>query len=241
MRGKAYSALGGVFEYLNCDCGYEQWSQYLIERLQSEGAKPFGADVGCGNGYFTRALTRAGFKTVGIDISPQALSAAVDIARGEGLNIEFLLGDITKLKLPSKAGFITAVNDCINYVPQSELEKTFSRVASNLVKGGVFIFDISSERKLREEVGNNTFASDDERAPFIWFNSLEGDHIMMDITVFTLNGDGTYARRDESQIQYIHSEADILSALEIAGFSARSEGHLGGDRADRINFICKRL
>ena len=29
-----YSALGGKFEYLNSDCDYEKWSQYLINTLQ---------------------------------------------------------------------------------------------------------------------------------------------------------------------------------------------------------------
>ena len=45
-----YSALGGKFEYLNSDCDYEKWSQYLINTLQGLGAGPRGIDIGCGNG-----------------------------------------------------------------------------------------------------------------------------------------------------------------------------------------------
>ena len=80
----AYSALGGAFEYLNDDCGYEQWSQYLINKLQSFGAGRVGVDIGCGNGYFTRALCKAGYAVTGVDISPQMLNCAVELARKQG-------------------------------------------------------------------------------------------------------------------------------------------------------------
>ena len=45
----AYSALGSAFEYFNDDCGYEQWSQYLIEKLRSLNAGSSGIYIGCGN------------------------------------------------------------------------------------------------------------------------------------------------------------------------------------------------
>lgn len=41
-----YSALGGVFEYFNDDCGYDKWSQYLIERINSLGIKPCARGAG---------------------------------------------------------------------------------------------------------------------------------------------------------------------------------------------------
>lgn len=242
MKGDGgYSAIGGVFEYLNSDCDYLQWSQYLIKTLQAEGAGREGVDIGCGNGYFTRALHRAGYFVRGMDISAEALSAAAAIASNEGLYLEFLTGDITKLRLCGRVDFITAINDCINYVPQSKLLKTFKGVGSCLKKGGVFIFDISSEYKLKNIVGNNTFVKDYNKATVIWANEFMGDRVEMDITLFTLSPNGLYARSDESQTQYVHTESNVLSALNGAGFSVRTEGHLGGPKHERINFICKKL
>ena len=238
---KAYSALGGAFEYLNKDCGYEKWSQYLIEKLQKNGAGFRGADIGCGNGYFTRALSKAGYSVVGIDVSAEMLSAAVNFARKEGITAEFLSGDITKLNLNFKADFITAINDCLNYVPQNKLMSTFKRINKNLKKGGLFIFDISSAAKLRDIVGSNLFAEDTEDLTYLWFNTCKRDRIDMDITVFTRRADGLYERADERQTQYIHEEQDVLNALKEAGFDVGSEGHLGGTKKERINFICKKL
>lgn len=235
----SYSALGRWFEYLNDDCGYEQWSQYLIKTLKSLNAGAVGIDVGCGNGYFTRALNKCGYKVCGVDISPEALNVAKQISLKQGVNAEFLLGDIVKLKLNSKADFAVAVNDCLNYVPQNKLKAAFGRIYACLKKGGVFVFDISSEFKLKNIIGNNLFSEDKEKVTYIWFNKLYADRVEMDITLFEKEGD-LYRRLDESQTQYIHTEEDVVSKLEEAGFSVRTEGHLGGDKLQRINFICRR-
>lgn len=236
-----YSAIGGMFEYLNGDCGYEKWSQYLIEKLASLGAGCDGADVGCGNGYFTRALCRAGYEVLGVDISPEALNTAITLSRSEGVQAEFLCGDITKLRLGGKVSFITAVNDCLNYVPREKLAETFKRVNKNLKNGGLFLFDISSPEKLKNTVGNNTFVKDLDRATVIWCNTLFPDRVEMDITLFTLNADGTYSRSDESQTQYIHEEEQILALLRGAGFEAQTEPLPDSDKSERINFICRKL
>ena len=237
----SYSALGRWFEYLNDDCGYEQWSQYLINKLKPFGAGSRGIDIGCGNGYFTRALTKAGYSMLGIDVSPEMLTRAQELSLKEGAKAEFLLGDITKLKVNAKADFAVAVNDCLNYVPAQKLKAAFSHVRTCLKKGGAFIFDISSPHKLRNIIGDNLFAEDRDDVSYIWFNSLSGDSVIMDLTFFEKNFDGKYTRADERHVQYIHEEETIISELNAAGFSVTTEGHLGKEKLERINFICTRL
>lgn len=236
----SYSALGRWFEYLNDDCGYEQWSQYLIDTLKKENAGLNGVDIGCGSGYFTRALIKAGYNVFGVDVSAEMLDAAGSLCLKEGVRAEFFIGDINKLKLNRKADFAVAINDCINYVEKDKLKNALSHVRSCLVKGGVFIFDISSESKLRSIVGNNTFAEDREDITYVWFNSQCGDAVTMDLTLFERQGD-LYRRFDERHVQYIYGEEEIVSALREVGFSVRTEGHLGADKRDRINFICRKL
>lgn len=240
-KAHMYSAIGGIFEYLNSDCGYLQWSQYLIKKLKELSAGTVGADVGCGNGYFTRALAKAGYSVTGVDISTEMLQTAVELARKEGVRAEFLVGDITKLNLGGRVDFITAVNDCVNYVPQNALQRAFKSVVSNLKKGGVFIFDISTQEKLEKTVGNNVFVKDLDDATVIWFNTFKGDRVEMDITLFTLGQGGIYTRSDERQTQYVHTKEDVTAALRGAGFDVSCEGHLGGDDSQRINFICRKL
>lgn len=234
----SYSALGSWFEYLNNDCDYPSWSQYLIERLVSFNAGLVGVDIGCGNGYFTRALYRAGYSVRGIDISPQMLSVAKTKAAEEGLPCEFLLGDITKLKLTGHVDFAVAINDCLNYVPPSKLPAAFARVFSCLRRGGIFHFDISSENKIRNVIADNMFGEDGEDISYLWFNTPRPDGVTMELTFFVRGADGRYDRFEETHIQYAHSEQSVIAALQGAGFSqVYTQGHLGSDdKSQRINF-----
>lgn len=237
----SYSALGRWFEYLNDDCDYGQWSQYLIDLVKTRASGLSGLDIGCGNGYFTRAFIKEGFSVRGVDISPQMLDTAKTLALKEGVKAEFLLGDITKLKLNFKAGFAVAVNDCINYVPKNKLKSAFASVHGCLKKGAPFIFDISSAYKLKNVLANNLFGEDRDELTYLWFNTLERDSVTMDLTLFEKRKDGAYIRRDERHVQYIYEEEEISSALKECGFCVRTEGHLGGSKKERINFICTRL
>lgn len=234
----SYSTLGNWFEYLNKDCDYASWSQYLIKKLAKFNAGPSGADIGCGNGYFTRALYKAGYDVRGIDISPQMLNVAKRRAAEEGVPCEFLLGDITKLKLTGKVHFAVAINDCLNYVPPSKLKSAFAKVYSCLNRGGLFHFDISSEYKIRHILADNMFGEDGDDISYMWFNTPEEDGVTMELTFFVRGSDGRYDRYEEIHRQYAHSEEAVISALKEVGFArVLTEGHLGSDdKSQRINF-----
>lgn len=237
---QAYDSLAEWFEYLNDDCDYLSWSQYFISGLRALGAGGKGLELGCGSGAFSRALARAGYNMTGADISAPMLSKAAALARAEGLNIPFVQADAAKLKTPEKYDFLIAPNDCYNYLPQNRLQAAFRRAADCLKRGGIFWADVSSAYKLREKVANNMFADDREDVTYLSFNALKEDRVEMDVTLFVRKGN-VYERFDETHVQYIHEEEDVLSALEGAGFCVRAvEGHLGGakERSDRLNFIC---
>lgn len=239
---ESYKTLGRWFEYLNADCDYDSWSQYLLSKLKSADVGSSGIDIGCGNGYFTRALNRAGYSVSGMDISPEMLTVARQKAAKEGIRCEFLLGDITKLKLTGKTHFITAVNDCVNYVPPKKLKSTFTRIYGCLNRGGVFHFDISSANKIRNVLGENMFGDNGEELSYMWFNTQTEDGVIMDLTFFKRKKEGGYARFDEQHRQYAHGEDEIIDALGGAGFcKILAEGFLGSsDKSLRIHFTCKK-
>lgn len=240
----AYTGLAGWFEYLNQDCDYEKWSQYLHKRLKEAGTAPGGRglDIGCGSGYFTRYFQNSGYDMTGFDVSPEMLAQA-EARKGGAAKPQYVLADVRKLKINGRADFAVAVNDCFNYVPPKDIPAALRRVAAAVKKGGAFLFDVSSEYKLREIVGNNTFCEDREEVAYMWFNRLYPDRVEMDVTVFSRRGDGLFSRADEHHVQYIHSEAFLREELEKAGFLClKTEGALGNaeDRT-RVNFIAKRV
>ncbi len=241
-RKAAYANLAKWFEYLNDDCGYENWSQYFIMKLQGYGVSE-GLDIGCGGGWFTRAFQKAGYAMTGLDISPEMLDAAQAQAMKEGVRGEYLLGDITKFYTHKKFDFATAINDCINYVPKNKLNAAFKCVKAALKKGGIFLFDISSEKKFREKIANTVSVDDRDEVTYVSFNREEIDGATMEVTLFVKQTDGSYQRLDETHRQYAYSEREICEALTACGFTVLGvEGHLGEDKraSDRILFIARK-
>ena len=243
MENKAaYSALAEWFEYLNDDCDYENWSQYLIKKLS---AYPLdtGIDVGCGGGYFTRAFRKAGYETVGVDASAEMLDKAQRVALAEGSLGEYRLCDVTKDKIVGKYSFATAINDCINYVPPEKLQKALKNVYGCLKKGGVFLFDVSSPKKFAEKFTNAVNVDDRDEVTYLSFASTDGAQARLEVTLFIKNPDGSYVRMDETHVQYIHSKQALESALQAVGFTLlQVEGHLGEDEAvsDRLVFLAQK-
>ena len=245
MKKKAaYANLANWFEYLNDDCDYENWSQYLILKV-----KPYlsvgraGLDVGCGGGWFTRAFSRYGYCMTGMDVSPQMLDFAQAKAMQEGVRAEYILGDIAAKKLPKRFDFATAINDCVNYIPKNKLDAAFKNVYGALKKDGVFLFDISSPRKFAQKIANTVSADDREDVTYLSFNKVEGDQATLDVTLFVKRPDGAFERLDETHIQYIYTEEEIVCALERNGFRLLSvEGHLGEEKttSDRICFLAQK-
>jgi len=238
----AYTNLAGWFEYLNDDCDYENWSQYLIMQLQRFPLVS-GLDVGCGGGWFTRAFQKHGYQMTGMDISAEMLDFAQSKALETGIRSEYVLGDIAAKKLPKRFDFVTAINDCFNYIPKEKLLSAFKNVRSSLKKGGIFLFDISSLGKFNEKIANTVFVDDRDDVTYLSFNKKEVDGVTMEVTLFIKEEDGRFQRLDETHRQYAYSEEEICEALETAGFAVLEvEGHLGEEKAvsDRITFLAKK-
>ena len=241
-KKSAYSHLAKWFEYLNDDCDYENWSQYLILKLQRFPVC-VGLDVGCGGGWFTRAFQRQGYRMTGLDVSAEMLDFAQETAMKQGIRSEYLLGDISKMKLPQRFDFATAINDCVNYIPKEKLRTAFKNVRGALKKGGIFLFDISSEKKIKEKIANTVSVDDRDEITYLSFNRAETDGVTMEVTLFAKRADGAFDRLDETHRQYIYKEEEILSALEECGFHVLEvEGHLGEDKqvSDRITFLAQK-
>ena len=55
-------------------------------------------DLGCGTGWTSRFLARAGYTVTGVDIAPEAVAEARRLAASEGLDqVEFLVADYESL------------------------------------------------------------------------------------------------------------------------------------------------
>lgn len=236
----SYTALARFYEFLQADCDYDKWSQYVC-KIISKSPNSVGVDVGAGTGIITRALKKAGYDVSGTDVSDEMLSQAYALSDGQ---IPFYKQSADKLTGFNNLGFITAVNDVVNYLNSLKTVEFFKRAYKALADGGIFTFDISSPYKLKNVLGNEMFGEDTEDVSYLWFNTLKSDRVIMDITVFSLSDDGRYDRLDERHVQYIHEKEFILNALKEVGFiDVKVTGHLGAKLKDdslRMVFTAKK-
>ncbi len=240
-----YTALSKFYEKIIYDESYKAWLNYLLSvvKANSQGVK--GLDVACGTGIFTRLLKKAGFDVTGVDISVDMLSVAKQKCFEEKLNVKFLNCDMKALKSFEKVDFITVINDGINYLDSSELSKAFKSFYSALKKGGVLLFDVSSEYKLKNVLGNNAFGDDDDELSYLWLNSYNEEASSVDISLSIFERVGnSYLRHSEVQVQYAHRVESLIGKLNEVGFTIVSVTDEMGEElkenSSRILFLLKK-
>lgn len=218
-----YKSLSKYYEKLILDDGYDKWIDYMLSIVKEKLNSGVGYDVGCGTGIFTRKLKKSGFSVKGVDISSEMLAVAKDLSSKEGVYIDYLKCDMRALKSFEKLDFITAVNDGLNYLSQKDIKRCFSSFSKCLKRGGILLFDISTEYKLKTVLNGNMFGSDNEDLSYIWLSEYdENDNkLIMNLSFFEKQGE-LYKRFDEQQTEYAHQISDIKSELESAGFELLS-------------------
>ena len=179
----------------------------------------------------------------GLDVSAEMLDFAQAQAVEEGARGEYLLGDITKFRTPKKFSFVTAINDCINYIPKNKLSAVMKNIKNALTKGGVLLFDVSSPCKFRNKIANTVSVDDRDDVTYMSFNREEQDGATLDVTLFVKRPDGAYERLDETHRQYLYTEEELTAALTENGFTLLEvTGHLGEDKttSDRLVFLAQK-
>lgn len=235
---ESYSILAKYYDSLMQDFDYLRYLE-LIEKY----VKGDGVDLCCGSGTITIALSKLSHKMIGVDFSSQMLSIANQKAFNEGEEILWIQQKSQNFDAKKEVDFVTCVCDGINYISIKDFEKLIVKLDSYLKKGGFFIFDISSEYKLRNILGNNFFFEDLEELTYLWQNKLTKDKITMDITFFVSDKDDKYTRYDEYHTQYIHKKEDVLSLLnkkyKVKMFDGETFKSIK-DNSSRIIFVCEK-
>lgn len=211
-----YKYLSACYDQFMNDVDYDAWAEKLAARI---GDRKKGIDCGCGSGLITMRLKKKGYDVIGTDVSAEMLERARENFRRENLDIPLVLMNSENLVVGNKVDFITAVCDVVNYMKKPE--KFFAAAYRSLKEGGVLLFDISSRYKLERIIGDNVFSDSTDDVTYIWSNSLgkKKDKVEMFLTFFVKNGEDTYIKKEETQVQYIYDAEDLAEKLKKAGFN----------------------
>lgn len=99
-------------------------------------------DVGCGTGRLTRALARAGLDVTGFDLSPEMLERATSLSEDEGLDIEWILGDVRTMQLGRKFRLILMTSHGFQHMlTDQHISDFLTRMREHLLDDGYLVFD----------------------------------------------------------------------------------------------------
>jgi SAM-dependent methyltransferase len=99
-------------------------------------------DVGCGTGSHALILSAMGYDVTGIDFSEKMLRIAVNKAREQKKQINFLQGDIRHLDLRHKFDAVVAMFNVLGYLTTNrDIENALGSIRRHLIPGGLFTGD----------------------------------------------------------------------------------------------------
>ena len=227
---ESYTGFAKVYDELMDNVPYDEWSQYLAGLLTEYGVKEgIVCELGCGTGNMTRRLKAAGYDMIGIDRSADMLEIARE-KEGEDTGILYLCQDMRSFELFGTAAAIVSVCDSLNYITKKEeLLSVFRLVNNYLDRDGVFIFDLNTEYKFRDILGDSTITDNRENMSLIWENCYDSDTRIheYDITIYKkadleyseedVELPELYVRFDEVHYRRAYSLEEIKALLKEAG------------------------
>ena len=131
-------------------------------------------DLGCGTGSLTECFCKLGYDCLGIDISQEMLTVALDKKIDNDLPIQYLHQDMRKLKLFGGLDVTVCALDALNHLSSlDDILKTFKSVSKFTNPDGLFIFDMNTIYKHKNILSDNTFAYDMDEVYCVWQNTYK--------------------------------------------------------------------
>lgn len=218
---EAYTGFAAVYDTFMDNIPYEEWCGYVKRLLKKYGVEQgILLDLGCGTGSLTELLDSAGYDMIGIDNSEEMLQIAMEKRMNSGKNILYLCQDMREFELYGTVAAVVSICDCMNYVMEpEELREVFRLVNNYLDPGGIFIFDLNTEYKYREMMGDSTIAEDREDCSFIWDNQYDAKEKVniYDLSLFVREEEELYRKYRETHYQRAYSLDEVKSAINDAG------------------------
>ena len=225
---EAYTSFAVVYDTFMDNVPYEEWGEYLHGLLLEYGVEDgLVLDLGCGTGTMTEILASKGYDMTGVDFSEEMLDIAMQKRTKSGHDILYLMQDMREFELYGTVRAIVSVCDSMNYLTEDgDLEQVFRLANNYLDPGGLFIFDMNTEYKYREMLGDQTIAEERENCSFIWdnyyyeeekINEYQLSLFVEDLVLSEKTGQDICRKFQEMHYQRAYSLAEVKAALEVAG------------------------
>ncbi len=173
-------------------------------------------DIGCGTGRTTIPLYNLGYKVLGIDLVPEMIMNAEKIAQEKKLNINYEVGDATKLKYPNNF-FDNAIffTNGFGQIPgQQKRQAAIKEIYRILKPGGYFI--LVAHTKVKNDIS------------WFWIKSFLKFYILKPLGIKIADidfGDYIFTRHingvalKQTQFMHIANKRIIIRHIKQVGFN----------------------
>lgn len=145
-------------------------------------------------------------------------------------SILYLQQDMREFELYGTVSAVVSICDSMNYmISDEDLLSVFRLVNNYLDKDGVFIFDMNTEYKYKELMGDTTIAENREDVSFIWENLYDEEKRLNEycLTLFAKaetedadeDGPALYEKYEEVHLQRAYPLAEVKRLLAEAGMT----------------------
>jgi SAM-dependent methyltransferase len=167
-------------------------------------------DLACGTCKVIKKLRSIGWNSLGLDLSFPMLRTG----RKEAPETPTAVADMRNVPLPQCADYVTCLFDSINFLPSmDDIARTFREVYRVLKDGGLFYFDIVTERMVTEHFAGQSWTERHGRMTTTWESEYDPRTRLSETRVRVSTG-------PEAVIcEYMYDPADVEQAARDAGFT----------------------
>lgn len=219
-----YTDFAYIYDTLMYDVNYAAWADYIIKLFSRYKVQPsLVLDLGCGTGSLTVEMAGRGYDMIGVDLSTDMLSCAIQKAEEKGRDVLFLHQDMRAFELYGTVDAVLCMMDSINYITDKrDLRKVFKLVANYLNPGGVFIFDINTPYKFEHILAENVYYDLGDEVTYIWQNRYDkkSGQCVFELTFF-VKEEGAYQKYDEEHTERAYHVEELAALLASAGLEVK--------------------
>ncbi len=245
-----YQEFAKIYDEFMQTIPYTTWADYVESIWREHGCEPnLVLDLACGTGSLTLELAKRGYEMIGADISFEMLEIAREKAQEEKQDILYLMQDMREFELYGTVDSIVCTCDSLNYIlEEDELLQVFKLAENYLDPKGLFVFDLNTEYKYRDVMGEQVFADTTDDAAFIWQNYYYEEEKINEyqVTFFYKDAeeDSVYQRQEEVHYQKAYSIGKVCELLEkchlkIEGIYDAFTLEPATEQSERICFVAR--
>ena len=216
-----YDNFAYFYDKLMKDADYNGRKAYILSLFEEFDKKPkLLLDLCCGTGTFSEAFSKENISVIGVDISEDMLAVAKEKSAQNGTNTLYLCQDAKELDLYGTVDGAVCLMDSLNHITDyAGFCKAIKKVSLFLEKDRLFIFDLNTEYKAENILGNNAFVFEEDGVFLSWQNDYDKKNktntIYLDF--FAEKSDGCYRRTSEEITEKAYTKDEIEKALNEAG------------------------